>query len=222
MSDGLQALLWIGILFAGLALVAALRKAGRLPSTYARDLLHVGAGSWVFGLPFWHSPAFPIAISAGATLLLALVPLLGRTLPLFAALEESVTGADERWTGLVLYALSFTAMTALAFEAPFPAAAALLALALGDGIGGLIGRKLGRHFFATPGGKRKSWEGTAAVAIAAAIGAWLASIYLGAGAAAPVLIGIGLVAAAAEALSPRASDNLLVPASAFLFARIAA
>jgi dolichol kinase len=111
-------------------------------------------------------------------------------------------------------------MTWLAWHSSaFAAATALLGLALGDGMGGVVGRRFGRHLYAFAGGKRKSVEGSAAVAVGAAIGAWIASAYFGASASAPMLIGIGLVASAAEAASPRASDNAILPAAVWLFAR---
>ncbi len=218
MSDGCQALLWTTFLISGVFFCVVLRKAG-VAATYLRDLLHVGAGSWVFGFPYWHSAAVPVAITVVATVALFLLPLLAPRAAFLRRIEQSVSSADERWSGLVLYALSFVAMTFFAFRSsPFPAAAALLALALGDGIGGAVGRRFGRHFFAAPAGKRKSFEGAAGVAIAAGFGAWLASTYFAAGATAAVLIGIGAVASLAEAAAPRASDNLLVPAAVFLFA----
>lgn len=218
MSDASQALLWTFILIFGVLFCVVLRKAG-VATTYVRDLLHVSAVSWVFGLPYWHSAEVPVAITVIATVALFMVPLLAPKAPFLRRIEQSVSGADERWSGLVLYALSFAVMTFFAFRSfLFPAAAALLALALGDGIGGVVGRRFGRHFFTAPGGKRKSLEGAAAVAIAAAFGAWLASTYFAAGASAAVLIGIGAVASLAEAAAPRASDNLLVPAAVFLFA----
>ncbi len=220
MADGLQAALWSGLLISGLLICVVLRKAG-LATTYVRDLLHVGAGAWVFGWPFWHSATAPIFITAMATVGLLIVPALARRVPVLARLEQSVSGGDERWSGLVLYALSFASMTWLAWRSsPFPAAAALLALALGDGIGGAVGRRFGRHFFAAPGGKRKSFEGSTAVAIAAAAGAWLAAAYFGVGANIGLLIGIGLVASAAEGWAPRSSDNVLLPAAVWLFVTI--
>ncbi len=221
MVDGFQAALWTGILIFGLLVCLALHKAG-LATTYVRDLLHVGGGAWVFGWPFWHSATAPICITVAATVGLLIVPAFAERIALLARLQQSVSGGDERWSGLTLYAASFASMTWLATRSSgFSAAAALLALALGDGIGGAVGKRFGRHFFAAPGGKRKSVEGSAAVAIAAGLGGWIASAYFGAGARAPVLIGIGLVAAAAEALAPRASDNVLVPAAIWLFATVA-
>jgi dolichol kinase len=220
MADGLQAVLWSGILICGLFICVVLRKAG-LATTYVRDLLHVGAGAWVFGWPFWHSAIAPICITAMATLGLLIIPLLARRVSLFARLEQAVSGEGERWSGLVLYAISFALMTWLSWRSsPFPAAAALFALALGDGIGGTVGRRYGRHFFAAPGGKRKSIEGSFAVAIAAAAGGWLAAGYFGVTANIWLLIGIGLVACAAEGWAPRASDNILLPAAVWLFVTV--
>ncbi|HYR56778.1 MAG TPA: hypothetical protein VEM39_11690 [Myxococcaceae bacterium] len=221
MGDGFQAALWVALLAIALLACIGLRTMG-LATTYVRDLLHVGAGAWVFGWPFWHSGAAPIAITLGASLGLLVVQPLSTRFPLLAGFQRSVSDEDERFGGLTFYALSCAAMTWLAFHFhPFPAAAALLALALGDGIGGAIGRRFGLHFFAVPGGKSKSLEGSAVVAIAAALGGWIASAYFGAAVNPLAWIGIGLVASAAEALAPRGSDNLLLPGAVYLFARLA-
>jgi dolichol kinase len=221
MADGFQAALWVALLAIALLGCIALRAMG-LATTYVRDLLHVGAGAWVFGWPFWHSGAAPIAITLGASLGLLVVRPLSTRFRWLAGFQRSVSDEDERFGGLTFYALSFAAMTWLAFHShPFPAAAALLALALGDGIGGAIGRRFGLHFFAVPGGKSKSLEGSAIVAIAAAVGGWVASAYFGAATNPLAWIGIGLVASAAEALAPRGSDNLLLPGAVYLFARLA-
>jgi dolichol kinase len=221
MADAAQAALWTAILIFGLLVCLELHKAG-LATTHVRDLLHVGSGAWVFGWPFWQSQAVPIGIAVAATVGLLIVPAFAGRITLLARLQESVSGGDERWSGLTLYAASFASMTYLASRSSeFPAAAALLALALGDGIGGAVGKRFGRHFFVPPGGKRKSVEGSAAVAIAAGLGGWIASAYFVADASAIVLVGIGLVAAAAEALAPRGSDNVLVPAAVWLFTTIA-
>jgi dolichol kinase len=221
MADGFQAAVWVALLAFALLGCIGLRAIG-LATTYVRDLLHVGAGAWVFGWPFWHSGAAPKAITIAASLGLLTVPPLSARVRLLAGFQRSVSDENEPFGGLTFYALSFAAMTWLAFRFdPFPAAAALLALALGDGIGGAIGRRFGLHFFAVPGGKLKSLEGSAAVAIAAGLGGWIASAYFGAAAHPLVVIGIGLVASAAEALAPRGSDNLLLPTAVYLFARIA-
>jgi dolichol kinase len=123
--------------------------------------------------------------------------------------------------GLVFYTIAFALLTAagMCLER-YSAAAALWALCLGDGVGGAFGRRLGRHSFSVPGGKRKSLEGSAAVALFAAAGVALAGAYFGE----PVALGrtviLGVLASFAEALSPRATDNLLVPLAVWLSANI--
>lgn len=217
MSDAAQAGVWLGILGGGVVLCVVLRRLG-LAVTHIRDLLHVGAGVWVFGWPYWHSATTPVAITVVATLGLALLPCLARHVGFLAHFKRSVSGADERWSGLFLYALAFGTMTYLAFHAKMlPAAVALIALAIGDGIGGAVGLSLGRHFFQAPGGKRKSIEGSLAVAITASFGAWAASTYFHSPLSLAVFAGTGLVASAAEGLAPKSTDNILIPLSVWLF-----
>ena len=215
MSDAVQAVLWMSLLAGALAACVVLRRWG-VPTTYVRDLLHIGAGTWVLGWPAWNGWLVPSAITWVAAAATAFVPLLAPRVPATAAFRESVSGGDEVWTGLVLYTVAFAAFTPIGLRGdPFPSAAGLAALCFGDGIGGMIGRRFGRRSFAIPGAKSKSVEGTVAVALAsavaiAAMGAWLGH---------PVgwtrCLALGAVAAIAEAASPRSSDNALVPLSVF-------
>jgi dolichol kinase len=162
-----------------------------------------------------------MAIVLVVTAAMLLTPRLAIRFAAITQLKESVSGRDERWGGLVLYSASFTWMTWMGLrDQPFPAAAALLALALGDGVGGAIGRRFGRLHFTAPGGKRKSLEGSLAVAVAAAAGGWIASTYFQVTPSLQTLLAIGLIASVAEALAPRASDNLLVPAAVSVFLRL--
>lgn len=212
MSDLAQVLVWLGILAFGVGFCLLIRRAG-VPTTYVRDFLHVGAGLWPFGWPFWHSAWVPCAIAIAVAAVTALAP---RLKPL-ARFQGVVSGGDERWSGLVLYGFSFAALTVIGFQVrQFPAAAALMALSLGDGIGGVVGRRFGRHHFSVPGAKRKSIEGSLAVAAAAGLAVFIASAWYGAGAGALTILLAGLVAALAEAAAPRATDNVLVPLAVWL------
>jgi len=217
-TDGLQAAGWILVLGVGIAGCVQLRRWG-VPRTYIRDLLHIGAGIWVLGWPFWNQWLVPISIAACAALLVASAPHLAQRLSVAASFQDSVSDQDERWAGLVWYTVAFALLTAAGMRhQPFSAAAALWALCLGDGIGGAIGRRFGRRYFRIAGGKRKSLEGSAAVWVGSAAAAVLASAYF----AEPLRIGrvllLGLVAALAEALSPKAMDNILVPLTVWLAA----
>ena len=217
MHDGLLVLLWSAVFAGGLG--ACLWLAGRgLPRTYVRDVLHVGAGVWPLGWGAWLSPWPPIAVSTVGFAVLLSVPLLGRWLGAARALERSVSGDGEAWSGLVLYGASAAALTAagLLGGSPVPAAAGFLALALGDGLGGLVGRLRGRHRYRVPWAKAKSAEGTAVVAVFAAAGAAIAGLWFGAPLPLVRVLGAGAAAAVAEALAPRATDNLGVPLAVWL------
>jgi dolichol kinase len=208
MSDWLQALSWLMVLGGGLGAAICLHRLG-VATTYARDVLHVGAGVWVLGWRFWNSWSWPVAITLAAAIAIPLVPKGSR-------LRGAVSDEDERWVGLSLYTLAFAVFTFLGGAHRFEAAAALLALSLGDGLGGLVGRRYGRIHFTIPGGKRKSVEGSLTVAVCAALGAWLAGRWLG-GELHPIVV--GLTAAIAEALAPRSSDNLAVPVAVYAVLR---
>lgn len=217
MHDLLLALLWLVILIGGVGACLLLFRVG-MPRTYVRDLLHVGAGSWVLGWPYWSGWIVPSLIAVAAFAFLAALPKLARSAPVFLRIRDGVSDDEERWSGLVLYAASFAVLTPVGLlHAPFPAAAALLSLALGDGIGGLVGRKVGRTRYRLPGAKPKSVEGTVAVAAAAAIGIALAARWFDVPLPPLRLVLAALAAAAAEALAPRASDNVTVPAAVWVF-----
>lgn len=171
------------------------------------------------GWPFWNQWFVPVSIAACAALLVAVVPHLASRLRVAASFQDSVSDRDERWAGLVWYTLAFALLTAAGLlHRPFPAAAALWALCLGDGIGGAVGRGLGRRFFRVPGGKRKSLEGSVAVWVGASAGVALAAAYFGEPLRLGRLMLLGVSAALAEALSPKAMDNVLVPLAVWLAA----
>jgi phytol kinase len=214
--DVFLALGWLAILFGGVGLCLWLASAG-MPRTYVRDLLHVGAGVWPLGWPGWQSRWAPIVVAALGALVLAAVPWLARRLRWAEKVQRSVSGDGERWSGLVLYGLAAAALTAVeVLVAPLPAAAGLLALAFGDGLGGAVGRRWGRHRFRLPWSKEKSLEGSLGVALLSAAGIALAAWRFGLPSTPLAVVAGGLAAAAAEALAPRATDNLTVPAAVWL------
>jgi dolichol kinase len=215
MVDAWLAVLWVAILVGGLAVAYGLGRRG-MKRTHVRDVLHVGAGLWPLGWPDWQGVFAPLAIVWVAFLGMAAVPALARRTRWAALLRDSVSSAEERFSGLILYTLSVAVLTTVGLlGVAFAAAGALLALALGDGVGGAVGLAFGRHRFRVPGGKTKSLEGSLAVAVFSSVGVLLAarwfSVPLGFG----VTVLAGLLAALAEALAPRATDNVDLPASVF-------
>jgi len=207
---------WIGLLAAAGAVCIAARRSGVEP-TYLRDLVHVGAGAWALGWPLWTSRLAPIGLAVAGAAATFAVPALASRAAVLGRFRDSISDATERWSGVRLYALSVAAGTVLGFMvAPLPAAAALLALALGDGVGGLIGRLWGRHGFSPPGAKRKTVEGSIGVPLFSALGIALAQLLLRAPVAMLPLAAGGAAAALAEAFAPEGTDNALVPAAVWI------
>lgn len=219
MSDAVLAVLWSLLVMGGFAGAVVLRRRG-MAASRVRDLLHVGSGAWVFGWPVWERAWVAFAIPWAAVGLLAAVPLVAPRRPPAARVVAAVTSREERWTGLVLYALSFALFTTVALGTPLrpdPAAAALLALAWGDGLGGAVGSRLGRRTYRLPWTKEKSWLGSAVVAVGTGLGILAWSAWSGWAIPPLVVGGAGAVAALAEATAPRGSDNLAVPVAVFVW-----
>lgn len=218
-ADLVQGALWCGLLAALVIACVGLRAVG-IGRTYVRDLLHVGAGVWILGWRAWRGAAVPMAITVAAVVGVALVPVAARRVRALRAFRDSVAGGDERWLGILLYTASFAIFTWTALHgALLPSAAGLASLALGDGVGGLVGRRWGRRYYRVPGGKRKSFEGSATVALFAAVGVVGAALWLGLPITAGVVAVAALTAAVVEALAPRSSDNLLIPVAVFAIVR---
>ena len=217
MNDALLLAMWLMLVLGAIGFCVAARRAG-VAATHLRNLVHVGAGLWPLGWAFWHDPAAPVTLAlAGAGATFAVPALAGRARAL-ASFRDSIADGDERWSGVQVYGVTFAAATALAFvSSPFAPAAALLALALGDGVGGAVGRRFGRRFFAVAGGKRKSLEGSAAVALLSAAAVALAAHVFSAPIPPLAIAAAGLLAAVAEAVSPAASDNAVLPAAVWAF-----
>lgn len=218
MNDLVLVAAWLAVLAGGLGLGVLLKRRG-VATTYVRDLVHVGVSVWVLGWPCWRDALAPSLMTLGALVAVSMVPVLSDRSSIARSIEQSLAGGDERWTGIVLYVASFAVLTPLGVSSMHrlgvPAAAALLALAWGDGIGGLIGRRFGRRHYRVPGAKTKSLEGTLAVAVSSGGAVAFAGLWLGAPVAVPLVVVAALVAAFVEAVSPRASDNVLLPLAVF-------
>jgi phytol kinase len=226
---------WCGVFaYAYVALVwLAVERLWRGDRALGRKILHMAVGNIVFFLWLLTSPWTALVV-AGSFVLFSLLltsrmqrslrGLLGRipegTRPgkagrkVLAKLSTiSVTGAGNEF-GLVYYCLAFTALAFLFYDRPIVVAAGMLPLALGDGMGAVIGLNYGAHRYRIV--DRKSLEGTLAVFAAAAAGVAFGLLFYGMAwpQAAAMAVAIGLVTAVVEAAAPWGLDNLAIPACA--------
>jgi len=187
--------------------VAARRGASR---EFARKFIHVGVGLWIFGV---------LGLFEHRTL--AVVPSLTAAVANWIIHRKRLLRAVETTPdnlGTVWFALSFSALVWLAWDRPAVAAGGVLAMAVGDALASLVGRRFGRHRYATLGGEFKSLEGSMAL-LAGTFLSVLAAITWMPGLApeiprVPLALLCAVVATCAEALGTRGRDNLWVPLAA--------
>lgn len=216
MNDLILAVGWSSVLAVAIAGAVWLRGRG-VPSTQLRDAFHVGASLWVLGWPLWSGWLVPSVLAALVLGLAISVPALSRRSGRADALRMALTNDRERWRGVVLFGFAYAAGTAMGLRGhPVPPGAALLALSLGDGLGGLVGHRFGRRRFLVPFGTEKSVEGTVVVFFFAALGIALGHVWFGYPWSLGRVLLAAAVAAIVEAAAPRGTDNLLLPASVWL------
>ncbi len=224
MSDIYLLILWASVLSGGV-LFCVFTKSKGLKTTYVRDLLHIGTGLWVLGLPFWSGAAIPVAVVCVALGGVLLVPTLARRFSGLDKFYRSVSDERETWTGIVFYVISYALFTALGLFfrwTLFAAACAMAALSIGDGVGGLVGSSFGRASYQFPWTKRKTYLGSVAVALGSFAAILIVAGWFNLRMNVPLSANLGwfalamLAACLVEASSPRSSDNLLVPAVVFL------
>jgi phytol kinase len=198
-----------------------------------RKILHMSVGNIVFFLWLLTSPWTALVVAGSFVLFSLLITsrmqqrfrdLVGRfpegtgpgkvfrkVLDRLSAI--SVSGAGNQY-GLVYYCIAFTILAILFYDRPIVVAAGMLPLALGDGMGAVIGLAYGAHPYALI--DRKSLEGTLAVFAAATIGVAFGLAFYGMPLpqAAGMALVLGLVTALVEAAAPWGLDNLAIPAFA--------
>lgn len=208
-----------------IALAEVLRRAVGVSQELTRKLVHIGAGMWVFGtlalFDHWQWGVLPFATFIAGNYFFYRSRMFGSM------------DSEHGTPGTVYFALAITVLFALLWRPQGPidrapvAVAGAMALTWGDALAALVGLRYGWHRYRV-GRSQRSWEGSAALVVAAALAIWLVLVLLPGSPlsplAAPVSPGraalaatfAALVAAAAEAMSPRGTDNLSVPFAAAL------
>ncbi len=187
-----------------------------------RKAVHILVGNIVFiWWAFDSSLIMSFLAAAPFALLLLLISPISPVRVLDGSLLEEASAEGHSY-GLVFYAVSWSVLALVLFNDRLAASIAIAAMAYGDGIGGLVGKRYGRR----RSWREKSWAGTGAVALVTflatlvviAFYTQLGSLRQGLNVF-PYTIAqaFGLAAlsggfvAFVEMLSPGAYDNLIVP-----------
>lgn len=174
-------------------------------SETTRRMTHAAAGLIALLLPVLFDSALPVlALAAPFVAFLAGTMVLG--------LLRSVHGVSRRSVGAFVYPVAIAATFVLAADQYAIYAAAVLALALADPAGGVVGVRAGRHRYPA-WSVTKSWEGSLAVFVVT-LAIVAAALGLGGTPATEALAGavyVGLVVALVEGALPWGVDNLGIP-----------
>lgn len=211
--------------FSLLGIAEAIQRIRNYPQDFTRKFVHIGAGSWVFGIlamfDHWYIGIIPFLSFIGLNYLTY-------RLRLLKAVDD-----EDSTPGTVYFALSISILFLLFWRTDSPAdrgyiaAAGAMAMTWGDALASIIGRRWGKHRY-TFRGDTRSWEGSAAMFAASSIAMFLTLRLVPSSPLAPTVDPLPLVvclagafagaivATVAEGLSPRGSDNLSVPILASL------
>jgi dolichol kinase len=188
-----------------------------------RKFVHIMVGNIVF--IWWvFDSNYVMAFLAAAPF----IPLLLLASPYshFSKLKGSFLGrttGESHDLGLVYYAISWTILAFFFFDLRLIASIAIVSMAYGDGMGGLIGKRFGKHQLLG----RKTLEGTMAVFVATLLSTLVVIAFyqwidaqglmqtniepLGLQVAIISAITVATFVAVVELLTPGAFDNLVIP-----------
>ncbi len=218
-------LLNFALVLAGLTAVVLLsdaaRKAFDIQPKKTRMFVHAGVSLVIFFAPyFFRSESYPAILAS----VFIVVNYLSIKLGMFKGMN-----LDRRNLGTVYYPISFLVLVLLLWDKyPFIVSTSMLIMGLADPAAAIVGSALKNTHEVSAFGEHKTFEGAAAMLIVASAAA-LAGLVLfrsfpGGFSVIPlsslfnVCVAIGVMTAAVELISPKATDNLTVPLfSAFLF-----
>lgn len=186
-----------------------------------RKFVHIMVGNIVF-LWWVFDSRYVMAFLAAAPFILLL--LLASPYSHFGKLKDSFLGqtaGESHDLGLVYYAISWTILAFFLFDYRLIASIAIVAMAYGDGLGGLIGKRYGKHRINGP----KTLEGTLAVFAGTVIATFvviqfyqwlnyqglLAVPQISMATSIVVALLIGAFVATVEQITPGQYDNLVIP-----------
>ena len=196
-------LLWMAMVVAGAVLCRRLRPNQR---ELSRKIVHIGTGAvvplaWFFEIPF--VVALPVAA------VITVVTTINHQWRFIPAVED----VDRNSYGTIAYGIAITTLLLLFWPTRADAVSAgVLVMALGDGLAGLIGRKVASPKWVLFG-QTKSSVGTMTMAVVSDLVLICLARWSGADLSLPAALGMVAMATGLEQLSWRGLDNLSVPLS---------
>jgi len=183
----------------------------------SRKFLHAMIGNLPFVIPFFTASIYPALVAA------PFIPLTFIASPLspFKNVSRKMKGLAEiteegHHLGLVFYAVSYTVLALFFASKPYVIAAGILPMAYGDSAASLVGERYGKTKYKLIASR--SLEGSIAMFLASFLSvvaslAFFSTLYSFSSLDwIVVAFAVATVTTVTEALSPKGSDNLTVPA----------
>ena len=203
--------------------IASYLKRGILSPKTSRKFLHAMIGNLPLIMPYFTQSIFPFLVASPFILVTFLVTPYSP----FPWLSEKLSGLSDiteegHHTGLVLYAISYSALALIFGTRPYLVAAGIFPMAYGDSTAALVGMKYGRRKIGS-----KSLEGSAGMFFGSLISLLIGMMYFSSIYEFSILdqlvsvLLVSIVVTVLEFFSPRGLDNIAVPilgALTFLFA----
>jgi len=193
--------------------VASYLKHGILSPKASRKFLHSMIGNLPLIMPYFTNSIFPFLVASPFILVTFLVTPYSPFKWLSGKLSGLTDITEEgHHTGLVLYAISYSALAFIYGNTPYIVAAGIFPMAYGDSTAALIGMKYGRHKVG-----KKSLEGSVGMFLGSFFSLVLGMVYFasiyGFSASAQILpvFLVSLVVTIIEFVSPSGFDNIAVP-----------
>lgn len=188
-----------------LSVTEILRRVFHVPLNLTRKIVHVGVGMTALVITAFFRD-WTIAIIG--PLVFIGVNYFSYRRKLFSGVETGEAGQF----GTIYFPLSFVLLTPLLWSFPVLLAAAFMPMTWGDAAAAILGTRFGSRRF-TLFGQSSSVEGSLAMFVFSFVGTDLALMLFGQPPipSAAISLATALIAAIAEALSPKGVDNLTVP-----------
>jgi len=183
----------------------------------SRKFLHAMIGNLPFIIPFFTGSIYPALVAAP----FILVTFIASPVSPFKNINEKLKGLADlteegHHLGLVFYAISYTILALLFASKPYVIAAGILPMAYGDSAASLVGERHGRTKYKLVA--HKSLEGSITMFLVSFASFTLSLLFFSSlysfSVAEHIVPALAVASATSfvEALSPRGSDNLTVPA----------
>ncbi len=221
MDEPLECILWLLLLLFLVLIADGARRIFKLQSTTTRRFVHVVVALAVPWAPFlFHDAFYPELLG----LILIVVNFLSLRFGMFKGIN-----VEKNDYGTVYYPASFFIFVVLLWnKEPFVVSIAMLVMGLGDPAAAIVGTSLHDTHRIPAFGEHKKLEGSVTMFVVSSISVFVGLTVLGGYfpalaaisiySSVSISLSIGIMVAAVELVSPRATDNLSVPLVAGLLA----